>query len=279
MKPFAILLVFALLVTLLFLKKDNPVVIAPHSTHFPVVINKYLRNPDTIHYFESNELTNALPIFMGKHRLSDTILLKKPQTYLDESIPGYDLIKSETTYDSLDFSGLEIVADYGTTFPMLYRETIEHERSEIYAYFPVYIINNNNTERYFNFESHFARGIQIKDTPFFEPIEFLEMPWLCFDMNYFVKLLPGEFVILLFKKYEGDIEGHLRILVQNGGIPIYSAPYKANYNKSQTNFGVQYDNVIKPNPDTLSHIYYYFLGRLPQQFLIPNSKYPIYKDQ
>ncbi|MGB4929568.1 MAG: hypothetical protein WBP43_06345, partial [Chitinophagales bacterium] len=89
MKPFAILLVFALLVTLLFLKKDNPVVIAPHSTHFPVVINKYLRNPDTIHYFESNELTNALPIFMGKHRLSDTILLKKPQTYLDESIPGY----------------------------------------------------------------------------------------------------------------------------------------------------------------------------------------------
>lgn len=195
---------------------------------------------------------------MGKHRLSDTILLKKPQTYLDESIPGYDLIKSETTYDSLDFSGLEIVADYGTTFPMLHRDKSTNERSQIYAYFPAYVINNKKTERYFTYKSNFARGIQIKDTPFFEPIEYLEMPWLCLDINYYVKLLPGEFVILLFKKYEGKGEGQLRILVKNGRLPIYSAPYKANYNKTQTNFGVQYDKVIKPNPDTLSHIYYYF---------------------
>lgn len=207
---------------------------------------------------------------MGKHQLSDTILLKKSQTYIDESIPEYELIKSEKKYDSLDFTGLEIVADYKTTVPMPYQVSTEHERSEIYAYFPVYIINNNHTERYFNFESNFARGIQIKDSPFFEPIEFLEMPWLCIDITYFVKLLPGEFVILLFKKYQGDTEVQLRIFLKNCGIPIYSAPYTATYNKSQINFGVNYDNVIKPNPDTLSHIYHYFLGRIPQQFLIPN---------
>ncbi|MBK7442858.1 MAG: hypothetical protein IPI65_15400 [Bacteroidetes bacterium] len=275
MKSFFILLAFASLVTTVFLKKDNPTIIAQNSARFPVVLNKYLRNPDTIHYFESNDLMNSLPIYMGKHRISDTILLQKPEDYFIEGTPRNDLIKSDKTYDSLDFSGLEIVADYGTTIPMRYRNKVIDKRSQIYAYFPVYILNNNETEKYLNYESIYAKGLQLKDALFFEPIEFFDVQATCFDMNYFIKLLPGEFVLVLFKKYQGDTKGPLRIMIKNSGSTLYSAPFNASYNKSQINFGANYEKVIKPNPNTLSNIYRYFLGRIPQKFLIPNSQYQV----
>ena len=260
-----------MLATSVFLKKDNPTIIAQNSKRFPVVLNKYLRNPDTIHYFESNDLMNSLPIYMGKHRISDTILLQKPEDYFVEGTPRNDLIKSDKTYDSLDFSGLEIVADYGTTIPMRYRNKVIDKWSKIYAYFPVYILNNNDTEKYLNYESIYVKGLQLKDALFFEPIEFFDVQETCFDLNYFIKLLPGEFVIVLFKKYQGDTKGPLRIMIKNTGSTFYSAPFIASYNKTQSNFGPNYDNIFKPYNYPLIYIYHHFLGRIPQEFLTSSS--------
>lgn len=275
LKPFFILLAFASLVTTVFLKKDNPTIIAQNSKRFPVIINRFLRNPDTITFYACNDLTNALPKYMGKHQLADTILMEHNGTYMYEGILLQEIYNNAKCYGNADFTGLDIVVDYETTVPMVYYNNGNPENKIIYAYFPVYIINNNSSERYFNFDTGCALGIQMKDSPFYEPIEYFEMPMNCFDMNYCVKLLTGEFVLLLFKKYQGDTTGPLRIRIKNSGNTLYSAPFNASYNKSQINFGANYEKVIKPNPNTLSNIYRYFLGRIPQKFLIPNSQYQV----
>jgi len=103
-------------------------------------------------------------------------------------------------------------------------------------YYPVYFVNSNNSDKIFFIKDKYAFGIQeaLEKKKFGNWLP-IESRGFDFCGNGYSGLIvhPQEFVVILMKKYDGDLETAMRARFQVGENIIVSKPFKGRINKNQ----------------------------------------------
>ena len=227
--------------------------------HLPYVYNSKVSGSTHKQFFKVDFLVEDFPVFMGKYKFSDTIdinPLKMDTSFLKD-------FKSEYEYrnivDSLEVNGFELKTDYAqTVYHNRYSDTI------MGAYYPVYFINSTRTNKVFLGKDSYAFGIQeAEDTseyPRWRPIE--SRGWdFCGNGNWALVVKPGEFVVVLMKKYEGEYLTNLRVRFALGPNVYVSPPFAGRINKNQ--FYFHKDSNLKSTNGNYSFSVFY--GAVPAE--------------
>ncbi len=193
----------------------------------PAIVNSQF--PDTLPsiQYEAESISEVFPIFAGKYAFQDQIdlnedLRRRDTTLLKEFIREYWRTEVD---DSVDVNGFEVVVDYETTinYPKHYGLL-----STLYQYYPVYFVNTTRSDKLFFGKDSHGFGIQealdSEETGRWKPIE-AEGFDFCGNGSWGLIVHPNEFVILLYRKYKGDVETEMRIRAKIGETIYVSRPF------------------------------------------------------
>jgi hypothetical protein len=141
--------------------------------------------------------------------------------------------------DSLDINGLELIADYEKE--VYYNESAIHRTwryDKIFAYYPVYLVNSTNSNKLYFGKDYHGYGIQEAiDTSRlaqdWAPIEQKAIGLECGNGEWAMVIRPGEFIMLLMKKYRGETKTKVRVRIANGPTIYVSKSFDASINQDQ----------------------------------------------
>jgi len=136
--------------------------------------------------------------------------------------------------DSLTTDGFQIFPDYNTSV---------HNKRDFYpnffCYFPVYVVNETSSTKVFFAKDSHVFGIQeaidasnLSDE--WRPIEARGFDF-CGNGSFGVKVHPGEFIMFLVPKYQGEEKNAMRIRLQIGESLYISRSYEGTFDTSQFN--------------------------------------------
>lgn len=200
----------------------------------PVVIQKPL--DDTVRYISADFMLGVNPQFIGKSGFADTLMLgldkvlgnsnrkyfydfKDHFSFVDERLIG--------TTDTTRTDGLELVPDYTSTIARdYYGDTL--------ACYPVYLVNQTPTTKAVLQKGDHLFGIQeaMDTNGIWRPIEHRAFEY-CGNGYIALKLLPQEYIIMAFPKYQGNYKTKLRVRVKNGETIYVSQPFEGTIDKRQ----------------------------------------------
>lgn len=235
-------------------------------------INSAFKKPVIIYPFPLNKPKDFLqpefiapsdPFFAGKFKFNDTIKLDLKNRI---NFSGKDLLNEYSISqmpDSLDVNGLELIADYEKE--IYFNESAIHPTwryDKIFAYYPVYLVNSTNSNKLFFGKEHHGFGIQEAidtnpQTQGWSPIEYKAIGLSCGNGDWAVIIRPGEFVLLLMKKYRGKIKTKVRARIANGPTIYVSKPFEASINQEQFQPNPFLINFFKVMPDAEPNMYFF----------------------
>jgi hypothetical protein len=220
---------------------------------------------DTIHLSKSDFLDHASFRFYGKYKFADTINLDKKlyahEAYIDDFISEYSGPRGD---DTLTTDGFQLFADYKTNIYTKYR----HEK-KYNNYFPVYVVNETSQTKVFIGKDSYVFGLQeAVDTSYYDTWRPIESKGFDFCGNgYFgLKVHPGEFVVFLVPKYEGDEKQPMRIRLKVGESIYLSQSYEGVFNRKQFNIKKDTWSHRMLKEDKVSAIQWLFYGAIPKGY-------------
>lgn len=199
------------------------------------------------------------PRFVGQYNFADTIVFNGERQVRDGvSEQQFRWERSPFDFDTLSSDGLEIIADYPTSIKA--KETPNGEAVNVY--YPVYIVNNTNDPKVFVAKDNYVFGIQeALDTASFKSFHAIE--GMGFDFcgyGYFRrKILPRQFILVLFPKYEGTYETYLRTRLRIGDNVFVSKPFIGRIDEKQFNLTKEawfYNDIKKMSYGTYKWMFY-----------------------
>jgi hypothetical protein len=204
--------------------------------HIPIIIQE--SSKDTLNYHSADCISEADFDFIGKFKFTDTLTLKKyDEGYLNAKhlIPHTDIVferSSPKPLESLATDGFQIIPDYKTTIC----PEKKYEGTS-FCYFPVYVINETSATKAFFAKGHRVFGIQeALDTSSgslqWRPIEHKPIE-VCANGSFIVNVHPGEFIMFLAPKYQGELKRGMRIRLMVDESLYISAPYQGTFSAKQ----------------------------------------------
>ena len=199
----------------------------------PIVLNTSIS--DSLKKNINDSLLFSFIPIMGKFKYSDTIDFA---SFIGKSMEEDDPLMNDFVHDShdwiendsLDVNGFEMFVDYNQT--VYYGAT----ESQLLKYYPVFIVNSTTTTKIFTGHDGMATGVQ--------QATFGGENWRslnrkikrfigCGNGYFYIKVHPGEFVLLLVRKYSGDYRPQVRVAIKNGQSIYVSKSFIGNINESQ----------------------------------------------
>lgn len=230
----------------------------------PTVLQEQTKGP--IRLFKVDSLCEAKYWFCGKYKFTDTLKLGKywniDTGYSKDFIHDY---RRPSVDDTLTNDGFQIFVDYKTT---IINNTISGLGN---CCFPVYVVNETSRTKIFNGIGRAVFGIQEAiDTSKIKwgkwrPIESKEFVF-CGVGYYGLKVHPGEFVMFLVPKYEGNEKQFLRIRLQIGEIIYLSQSYEGTFNANQFEMIKNSSTYYLLNHEKVSAIQIRFYGAIPKGY-------------
>ncbi len=180
----------------------------------PVVIVNGLSDTILKGKFISNEIAAVYPLGMGKYQFGDTIYVpvEMPESSQNDFRYEGDVYRA---LDTFDVNGLELIPDYEQTVYLgwYFQDTI------VYPYYPVYFVNPGREDKLLLGKDSYIFGIQEAKNKFnynsWQPIEY-RGPDFCGNGTWAVIIHPGEFYLVLMKKYDGEMRTSLRLRFRMG---------------------------------------------------------------
>lgn len=215
--------------------KENSQVYKPLKFNIPKVLNSLYSDTLISKSFEAEYITEIFPIFGGKYKFQDEINFNpesQDSSFNDDYLMEYARIGIE---DSIDINGFEIIVDYKTTIK--YKIPYYHN-SKLSNYYPVYFVNSTNSDKMFLAKDGHAFGKQeaLSKEGYWNwnPIEARGMDF-CGNGRWGLTVHPGEFILVLMRKYEGSYETEMRVRFSVGSNVLVSKPFKGIINEQQFN--------------------------------------------
>lgn len=205
---------------------------------FPVVINTQIIDTMTSSPFEADCISQVFPRIMRKFKFSDTIdinpEIKDTSTFKDYIFSGskyYDI------KDSINSNGFELFADYNTSiFYDKNPDFSNNTKPKLHTYFPVYIVNSTKSDKLIRGKDNYFFGIQeavdTKDCGFWKPIESRGFDF-CGNGYWYLIVHPKEFLVVLMKKYKGEMNTKIRVRFKILNNTYVSSTYMGNINEEQ----------------------------------------------
>lgn len=201
----------------------------------PVVVQKPL--DDTVKYISANSMLGVNPQFIGKSGFTDTLMLGLNEAlgnYNREDLYGglkyqyYPAQKLIGATDTTRTDGLELVPDYTSTIAR------EDYYNDTLACYPVYLVNQTPTTKAVLQKGDHLFGIQeaMDTNGVWRPIEYKAFEY-CGNGYIALKLLPQEYIIMAFPKYQGNYKTKLRVRIKNGETIYVSQPFEGTIDKRQ----------------------------------------------
>ncbi len=200
--------------------------------HCPVIVSDAIPASVRNAAFESDEIVDVYPKFMGKYKFCDRLYLDSAIGIFsnDEKIREYDFIG---IFDSIDVNGFELFTDYETT---VYLPSRWIEDSVAYPYYPVYFVNSTATDKMVLGKDSHLFGIQEAVNRFnynqWQPIEYRGFDF-CGNGTWGMVVHPGEFVLILMQKYAGEVKTAMRTRFRIGETTYVSKPFLGFVNPEQ----------------------------------------------
>jgi len=229
-----ILLIFLLPLLILSCTSPNPPAVSMRKGfHMPVIIQQPAEG--TIEYEKADFLGDAYFKIAGKSKFTDTLNLDKYGLFLRDTTPEKDILPEQgysKPRDSLTTDGFQIFPDYNTSI---------HYKEEYYPnahyYFPVYVVNETSSTKIFFAKDRHVFAIQeaIDTTEGWgqwRPIEAKGFDF-CGNGYFGIKIHPGEFVMFLVPKYQGEGKNLMRIRLQIGETIYISRSYEGTFSTRQ----------------------------------------------
>lgn len=213
---------------------DQPAVNVRKDFVLPVVVQGPAE--DTIEYLKADFLGMGDFRFAGKSKFSDTLLLDK-DGFLRDTTSVTDILQEYSgpaPKDSLATDGFQIFPDYNASI---------HYKDEYFGntlcYFPVYVVNETSSTKIFlGKDSHVFAIQEAIDTTgggkHWRPIEAKGYDF-CGNGDFGIKVHPGEFVMFLVPKYQGNEKNAMRIRLKIGESLYISRFYDGTFSARQFN--------------------------------------------
>ncbi|MEM6265207.1 MAG: hypothetical protein AAGI38_22080 [Bacteroidota bacterium] len=211
-----------------FLKQDED-----REFHFPEVLVPTFHDSLPSLLFKANHIEGGYPVFAGKYSFCDTVQLD-PYARWSPSSEKEDFFWSSpytSLEDSIDTNGFEVYVDYQTSVSL---KSDYYPTDQFYSHFPVYLVNSTPSDKYFVMQSDYVVGLQetlsgsegpyYNELPQWRPIEG-KGPSFCNSEPWGLVVHPGQFVLILMKKYAGDYEANLRVRLKVGANIYTSRPF------------------------------------------------------
>ncbi|KAA2239256.1 hypothetical protein F0L74_23910 [Chitinophaga agrisoli] len=237
---------------------DQPSAGISRDFHLPVVIQS--PTTDTIEYKKMDCINEETFIFGGKHKFTDTLSLGE-RFLLDDTIPKVDIIKERShpsPSDTLSTDGFQIFIDYARSV---------HYKNEYHPYglyyFPIYVVNETSSTKVFYGKDNYAFGIQeaiYREDWSWRPIEGKSFDF-CGNGHFGLKVHPGEFVLLLALKYQGEDKNMMRVRLEIGESLYISRSYEGTFSSNQFKLSPRFLRYLKDPGTGLSP--WHFCGSVP----------------
>ena len=139
-------------------------------------------------------------------------------------------------------------------------------------HYPVYVVNESNSNRYFTLKDDYVLAIQeaLYTDGNWYPIEMRGADF-CWNGQWAVKVKPKEFVVFLMNKYGGNFKTKLRVRLLIGRLTYFSDPFDGYISCDQ--FFVQDDRWRDPAIDTNFISNFWFHGAIPLQLSAYRNNY------
>lgn len=197
----------------------------------PTIINSQFGDSILTSKYRAAHISEVFPRFAGKYKFQENIDInpnKQDTTIYNDFIGGYSRINSN---DSLDATGFELVVDYKTT--------VKYNRfsdSLAYEHYPVYFVNSTNSDKIFLAKDSYVFGIQEaldqQKWARWRPIEGRGFDF-CGNGKWGLIVHPNEFIVVLMRKYEGDLETEIKVRFALGDNIYVSKPFIGFINEKQ----------------------------------------------
>lgn len=206
--------------------------IETEQQHFNLPAIHHVSDVDSIRLFECDYLIESMFLFYGKFKFSDELKLEghphRIYEYKNEYVREY--VRPEPN-DTIQTDGFQIFVDYNTNITLNVSSDTNGN-----TFFPIYVVNENTRTKMFVAKDSYVFGIQeaINDTRYHSWLP-IECKPLFFCGNGYCGLMvqPGEFVMFLAPKYEGEEKHDMRIRLQIGENLYFSPTYKGTMNPKQ----------------------------------------------
>lgn len=197
--------------------------------------------------FKAKAISPVFPHVMGKYKFADTVSLYKDKVEKGRrmSIPP----------DSMpDFNGFELKVDYKNEVYLS-----RYNQDTLYAYYPVYFINSTQTNKVFFGKDSYTFGGQEVSQRYnqWQPIERKGFDF-CGHGHWQMIVEPGEFVLVLMRKYQGSLTTHLRVKFRMGGSIYVSKGFKGKISPEQMNLNDNdvLENLVESGGRVERHLFY-----------------------
>ena len=199
-----------------------------HAFVFPSIINSSISDTLVKAKWSVDCMMASNPIYIGKFKMEDVIDIAHyhdTTLMVDQLSPGSD---------SCNATGLELYADYNQSVYMNWGR-----RDTTFAYYPVIVANRTPSLKIFRGKDTHVDGLQEARNKEFmgcwHPIEHKGFD-ICGNGVWWTMLHPGELIILLLTKYEGDTEAPMRVRILNQGNVYLSQPFLGTIHSGQFRF-------------------------------------------
>lgn len=205
----------------------------------------YNNRPKTC--FTAKSITRVFPKVVGKFKFADTV-----SVYKDKVETGWRMRIPE---DSLpDFNGFEMKVDYKQDIYLP-----QYSRDTLYAYYPVYFINSTQTNKVFFGKDSYTFGIQeaLQGYSDWLPIECRGYSF-CGNGYWQMIVEPGEFVLVLMRKYKGEETTQLRVKFRIGASTYVSKSFEGQISPEQRYLKDDYalEHLIKSRGKSERYMFY-----------------------
>ncbi len=199
-----------------------------HAFGFPTILNSSISDTLVKAKMSVDCLVPSNPLYAGKYTMDDVIDIAHDQDTsrrVDQMSPGPD---------SCNATGLELYVDYSQSVYMNWGQP-----DTTYAYYPVIVANRTPSIKIFRGKDSHVSGLQEARNDdfmgFWHPIEH-KCSDFCGNGGWWTLLHPGEIILLLLQKYEGDIVTDMRVRIVNQGNLYQSQPFTGTIHAGQFRF-------------------------------------------
>lgn len=231
----------------------------------PVVINSQFTENDSSFAFNADHVESVFPVFAGKYAFADTIDISPWKIDSSRSDNYSRRVDTSLDYSAMDVNGFELLVDYNAT--VKYNEFFCCG-PPFMEYYPVYFVNTTSSNKIFLGKDGYVFGIQeAYNAPKYgewKPIEGRGFDF-CGNGHWRLAVKPGEFVVVLMRKYEGEFTTGLRVRVKQGESIYVSKPYEGVVNKKQFNIkdsSYFHQRLIETNGNAANWLFY---GAVPEE--------------
>ena len=199
----------------------------------PIITNSQYHDSIEVAKIQIQYVSEVFPSYVGKYKFDEVVDIN-PEAR-DTAFQNDFFYESESRElkDSLSVNGFELFIDYNTS--VKYNQYYQFD-SVLFEHYPVYFVNSSNAAKVFLGKDGYVFGIQeAMDSSTWQrwrPIEGAGYDF-CGNGRWGMIVNPGEFILVLMRKYSGDYKTNLRVRFRLGENIMVSRPFPGTINKSQ----------------------------------------------